>query len=183
MKCIHATLRNDIYGAARASTRFCREPVIDHLKLLHGLWRQFRARRTREFIVILDAIDIEAIAARAQTGEGEPAVRKGGCAARSSLDIRPSQLGSQKHKVEVIATDHRGFFDSLMVDRGRFSSLGGVNRRGLFRNSDLLLDCSGRQPDCYLNYPPDRRHDGTVHVWREARRFHAKFVLTDRKLT
>ena len=65
MKSIHTTFRNDVYGAARASTRFCRETVIDHLKLLHGLRRQFRACGASKFIVVLDAINVEAVAARA----------------------------------------------------------------------------------------------------------------------
>ena len=90
MKSVHATLGDDVYGAARASARFCRETVIDHLKLLHGLRRQFRACRASELIVVLDAIDVEAVAARAQTREGEPAVGKGALAARGSLNIRPS---------------------------------------------------------------------------------------------
>src|SRR5713101_7572807 len=65
MESIHATLGDDVYGAARASSRFCRETVIDHLKLLHGLRRQFRACRATELIVILNTIDVETIAARA----------------------------------------------------------------------------------------------------------------------
>src|SRR5260370_1158681 len=65
MKSVHTTLRNDVYGAARAAARFCREAVIHHLKFLHRLRRQFRAGRASELIVVLDAINIEAVAARA----------------------------------------------------------------------------------------------------------------------
>src|ERR1019366_4217338 len=129
MKSIHATFRNDVYGAARPSPGFGRESVIDHLKLLHGLRRQFRACRAREFIVVFNAIDVEAIAARTQTRESEPAVGEDGFAACSSLNIRTSQLGSQENEVEIIATDDGRLFNSLMIDCGRFSSLGGVNRR------------------------------------------------------
>ena len=65
MKSIHATLGDDVYGTARASARFSGEPVIDYLKLLYGLGRQFRSRRACEFIVVLDPINVEAVAPRA----------------------------------------------------------------------------------------------------------------------
>src|SRR5438445_3095999 len=106
MKSINPTLRDHVYRAARSSAGLCGETVIDHLKLLYGLRRQFRPCRACKFIVVLDAIDVEAIAARAQTRESEAAVVKGTLAACCSLNIRPSELGSQKHEVEVIAAHH-----------------------------------------------------------------------------
>ena len=89
MKSIHPTLRNHVYGTARASAGFGGETVIDHLKLLYGLGRQFRTGGACKFIVIFNAVDVETIAARAQTSEGESAVRKGVLATGSSLNIRP----------------------------------------------------------------------------------------------
>jgi len=61
MKSVHATLGDDVYGTACASPRFSGDPVIDYLKLLYGLGRQFRACGACEFIVILNTIDVQAV--------------------------------------------------------------------------------------------------------------------------
>ena len=65
MEGIHAALRNDVYGTARAPAGLCGEPVIYYLKFLYGLRRQLRSSGATEFIVILDPIDVETVAARA----------------------------------------------------------------------------------------------------------------------
>ena len=65
MESIHPALRNHVYGAARAPAGLRGEPVIHHLKFLYGLRRQLRASGATEFIVILDPIDVETVAARA----------------------------------------------------------------------------------------------------------------------
>src|SRR5439155_19065144 len=145
---------NDIYRTARSSAGFGGEPVIDHLKLLYGFGRQFRTGGACKLVVIFNAVNVETIAARAQTSEGESAISKGALAAGSSLNIRPRQLRSQEHEVEVIAADHGRLLNPVMVDCGCFGGLGRVNPWRLLRHSDLLLNRRGIELNCHLNDPP-----------------------------
>src|SRR3981189_900683 len=61
VKSIHATLGDDVDGAARSSSRFCGETVVDYLKFLHGFRRQFRTCGATELVVVFDAINVEAV--------------------------------------------------------------------------------------------------------------------------
>src|SRR5215469_16222089 len=62
MENVHTTFCDDVNGSTRASTRFCRQTIVDDLKLLYGFRRQFGTRRAGELVVILHAIDIQAVA-------------------------------------------------------------------------------------------------------------------------
>lgn len=129
---INATLSDYVDEAARPSPRFCGKPVINYLKLLHGLWGQFRTGGASEIIIVLNTIDVKAVAARAQACEREPAVGKRTLAACGPLNIRAVQLRCQKYEVEVISADNGLFFNSFMTDCGRFGGLGRINWRRLF---------------------------------------------------
>ena len=92
----------------------------------------FRARRPCEFIVVLNALDADAIAAGAQTGESESAVSKSTLAPGSSRPVfERVNWGAKSTKSRYLRLSTGGLFDSLTVDCARVSGLGGDQSVGL----------------------------------------------------
>ena len=73
---VGAGARHDVDRAARRATVFGRQPVVHNLIFLDVLGRQLGAARAGKFIVVVEPIDRDIVASRAQPPEAEAAVRK-----------------------------------------------------------------------------------------------------------
>src|SRR5439155_19518125 len=71
-----AGARHDVDRSARRATVFGRQPVVHYLIFLDVLGRQLGAARAGKFIVVVEPIDRDIVASRAQPPEAEAAVRK-----------------------------------------------------------------------------------------------------------
>ena len=93
----------------------------------------FRARRPCEFIVVLNALDADAIAAGAQTGESESAVSKSTLAPGSSRPVFERVnwgAKSTKSRYLRLSTGDSSIRSRSIVPASVASV--GINRRGLF---------------------------------------------------
>src|SRR5439155_7986295 len=101
-----AGARHDVDGSARRATVFGGQSVVHNLIFLDVLGRQLGAARPRKFIVVVEPIDRDIVASRAQPPEAEAAVRKDRARACSASLRRTCDAGQQARKIQGIATEY-----------------------------------------------------------------------------
>jgi len=116
----------------------------------------FRARRPCEFIVVLNASMQTLLLRERRPGKANPLSARALSLQVAPAQYRASQLGSQKHEVEVFAAKHGGtlrFAHGRLCPRQwpRWGSIGGA----CSENSNLLLHLSGLKQNRNPNYPPN----------------------------
>ena len=112
-----------------------RDAELHHRLLTHG-----DAAGTGGFVAIIQAVDGQAVVARAHAGEGEAAVgRRAADAGLGAERIRAGggrDSGGEQDHAQVAAILRRSFFQGLAADAGARGRRGGIDGVGLFADVD-----------------------------------------------
>ena len=117
MKRVGATLGHDIDRPARGPTVLDRPSVRHHLKLTDEFQRELCTGRPGEFVVVVESVDRERVAARAQSAETETTVReRPRYDSRSGLPLMTGDAWREQYEFEVVPATDRKFLDALGID-------------------------------------------------------------------
>src|SRR5262249_21358905 len=115
MNDICARTSDHIDRATRSATRFCRKAIVDYLKFLHDFGGDCRSTRACELVVVVQAIDQDIVALWPQAAEDETTASQRCRVCRCGYFWRTRNIGSKKHKVEIIAASYWQLFYPLLI--------------------------------------------------------------------
>ena len=128
MQCVGAALRHDVDRPAGRTAALDRPPVRDDLELSDEFERELRAGGAGELVVVVQSVDRQRVAARAQPAETESAIlesRRHATACR--LAVGAGHTWREQHEFQIVPAADGQLLDTLHVDR-RSSPTSAANR-------------------------------------------------------
>ena len=131
MNDVRTRTRDDVDRTARSAARFRREPIVHNLEFLNDFGRQLRPARSGVFIVVVQPIDRDIVAPRAQAAECEAAAAHGRCATRGRCSRRAGNARRKQYEIEIVAISHRQLLNSFLVNGRHHGRLRWIDHRRL----------------------------------------------------
>src|SRR5207249_11804098 len=128
-----------------------------------------RAAGACEFVVVVEPVDRDGVAARAQTPESEAAAGQRSLGSSGLLRIRAGDPGGEQDEIQEVASSDWTLLNPLVIHRGGERSLGRRDGRRLRGDGHLLLEGGRNQPDVQGDSLADGELNSSVTIGRNAR--------------